>query len=86
MAYLNVQIDLSEFDSDPLMEEIENRGYRIMLPGEIDADIEAFNKTLDDIHDLYQSFCAWKDGGVKNEYFENDLKSFFLDTIDMRVL
>ena len=86
MAYINVQIETSSIDTDDLINEIENRDYRVLMPGEIDENTEALERTLDEIHNLYHSFCAWKDGCVKNEYFENDLKRFFLETADMKVL
>jgi hypothetical protein len=55
------------------------------MPGEIDEDVEALHRTLDEIQNLYHSFCAWKDGD-KNERFEHELKKFFLETIDMKVI
>lgn len=85
MSFANVQIDLNQIDTDELLEEIEQREYRVLMPGEIDEDVEALHRTLDEIHDLYHSFCAWKDGD-KNERFEHELKRFFLETIDMKVI
>ena len=85
MPHINVQIDLSEIDADDLIEEIEQREYRVMMPGEIDEDVEALHRTLDEIQNLYHSFCAWKDGD-KNERLETELKRFFLETIDMKVI
>lgn len=85
MAYINVQIETSSIDTDDLINEIENRDYRVLMPGETDEDVEALHRTLDEIHNLYLSFCAWKDGD-KNERFEHELKQFFLETIDMKVL
>ena len=85
MAYINVQIETSSIDTDDLINEIENRDYRVLMPGEIDEDVEALHRTLDEIQNLYHSFCAWKDGD-KNERFESELKRFFLETIDMKVL
>lgn len=86
MPYINVNIDISDFDDDDLIEEVERRKYRVMAPGQIDEDIEAFHRTLDEIHNLYHAFCAWKDFGNKNENFERDLKSFFDTTIDKVIL
>jgi hypothetical protein len=85
MAYINVQIETSSIDTDDLINEIENRDYRVLMPGEIDEEVEALHRTLDEIQNLYHSFCAWKDGD-KNERFEHELKKFFLETIDMKVL
>jgi hypothetical protein len=85
MSVINVQIDTSSIDTDDLIEEIESRDYRVMMPGETDEDVEALHRTLDEIQNLYHSFCAWKDGD-KNERFEHELKKFFLETIDMKVL
>ena len=85
MSVINVQIDTSSIDTDDLIEEIESRDYRVMMPGETDEDVEALHRTLDDIQNLYHSFCVWKDGD-KNERFEHELKQFFLETIDKAVL
>lgn len=85
MSFATVQINLNEIDTDELLEEIESRDYRVLMPGEIDEDVEALHRTLDEIQNLYHSFCAWKDGD-KNERFEHELKQFFLETIDMKVL
>lgn len=85
MSYINVQIDTDNLDSEDLIDLIERRGFRVMAPGEIDEDVEALHRTLDEIHNLYYSFCAWKDGD-KNERFESVLKTFFNETIDMKVL
>ena len=85
MAYINVQIETSSIDTDDLINEIENRDYRVLMPGEIDEDVEALHRTLDEIQNLYHSFCAWKDGD-KNERFESELKQFFLETVDIKVI
>ena len=86
MAYINVQIETSSIDTDDLINEIENRDYRVMMPGETDEDVEALHRTLDEIHNLYQAFLCWKDFSMKDSTFENDLKKFFENTIDMKVL
>ena len=86
MSFANVQIDLNQIDTDDLMEEIERRDYRVLMPGETDENTEALERTLDDINSLLDSFYAWKDGGLKNEWFESELKSFFESTIDKKVL
>jgi hypothetical protein len=86
MSFANVQIDLSQLETDELIEEVESRDYRIMMPGEIDENIEAFERTVDEIHNLYQAFIHWKDFGMKDSTFESDLKKFFEATVDMKVL
>ena len=86
MSYINVQIDTDAFETDDLIETVEGRGYRVLSPGQIDEDVEALHRTLDEIHNLYHSFLAWKDGCVKNEYFEREIKTFFDTTIDKVVL
>ena len=86
MAFANVQINLNDIDTDDLIEEIESRDYRVMMPGETDEDVEDLHRTLDEIHTLYQAFLCWKDFGMKDSTFEVDLKKFFEDTIDMKVL
>ena len=86
MSYINVQVDTDGFETDDLIDVIERRGYRVLMPGQIDEDVEALHRTLDEIHNLYDSFLAWKDGCVKNEYFEREIKTFFDTTIDKVVL
>jgi hypothetical protein len=86
MSFVNVQIDLNQIDTDDLMEEIESRDYRVMMPGETDENMEAFEKTVDEIHNLYQAFIHWKDFAMKDSTFESDLKKFFEATIDMKVI
>lgn len=86
MSYVNVQIDISDIDTDDLIEDVERRGYRVLMPGQIDEDVEALHRTLDEINNLYYSFLAWKDGSVKNEYFENEIKTFFDTTMDKVIL
>ena len=86
MSFVNVQIDISDIDTDDLIEEVERRQYSVMMPGEIDENIEAFERTVDEIHNLYQAFIHWKDFGMKDSTFESDLKKFFEETIDMKVI
>ena len=43
MAYATVEISLSEFDDDDLIDEIEDRGYRVVeddeyVPGELTSE------------------------------------------------
>ena len=86
MSFINVEINTRDLDTEDLIEIVEERGYRVLAPGQIDEDVEALHRTLDEIHNLYYSFLAWQDGCVKNEYFERDIKRFLLETIDMKVL
>lgn len=86
MSYINVQINASDIDTDELINEVEERGYRVMMPGEIDEDVEVLHRTLDEIHNLYDAFLHWKDFGMKDSTFERDLKTFFDTTIDKVVL
>jgi len=86
MSYLNVTLDTDHLETETLIDIIERRGYEVLMPGETDENVVALNKTVDEIHDLYHAFLAWKDFGNKNENFESDLKKFFLETIDMKVI
>ena len=79
MSYATVQINLTDIDDDTLIEEIENREYRVMLPGQTDEDVEALHRTLDEIHNLYLDYVS---GGIPVER----LKRFFENTIDMRII
>jgi hypothetical protein len=86
MSVINVQIDTSSIDTDDLIEELELRDYQVMLPGQTDEDVEALHRTLDEIQNLYQAFICWKDFSMKDSTFESDLKKFFEETIDMKVI
>lgn len=86
MTYATVQINLTDIDDDTLIEELELRDYQVMLPGQTDENVEALERTVDEIHNLYQAFLCWKDFSMKDSKFENDLKKFFEATIDMKVI
>ena len=79
MSYINVQIETSSIDTDDLINEIENRDYRVLIPGEIDENAEALERMTDKIHNLYLDYVS---GGIPVE----QLKKFFEDTIDMRIV
>ena len=85
MSYINVQIDADIIDTDELIEIVESRGYDVLMSGQTHEDTEALNRTVDEIHNLYYAFLAWRDGD-KNERFENVLKQFFDTTIDLRIV
>ena len=82
MSYISVKVDLSDFESDDLIGEIERRGY-VVLDANVKEESEC---TLDEIHNLYQAFINWKDFGNKNESFECDLKEFFKVTLGRYVI
>ena len=86
MTFANVQINLNDIDTDDLIEEIESRDYRVTMPGQIDEDVEALHRTIDEIHNLYHAFIHWKDFSMKDSTFENDLKKFFESTVDMKII
>ena len=86
MSYINVQVNTRDLDSEDLIEIIEERGFRVMAPGQIDEDVESLHRQTDEIHNLYDAFLAWYQFGIKNETFEYQLKRFFEDTIDEKVL
>lgn len=79
MAFANVQINLMDIDTDDLMQEIESRDYRVLMPGETDESVEALERMTDEIHKLYLDYVG---GGIPVER----LKKFFEETIDMRIV
>ncbi len=83
---VQVEIDLEDISSDELIDELEDRGFTVVDPGEKKESVQENEKVLDDIHNLYQDFLLWKDLGMKNEMFEKILKEFFKDTIDEYVV
>jgi hypothetical protein len=86
LTYINYQLNTNYLDTDDLIDIIEHRGFTVNQPGEVDANVEALEKNVDEIHNLYQAFLCWKDFSMKDSTFESDLKKFFENTIDMKVL
>ena len=80
---VDVYVDLCDFHIDELTDEIENRGFTVVCK---DESLEAKERIMDDIHNLYQDFILWKDLGMKNEIFEKILKEFFSEHLDKNVL
>lgn len=73
-----VTVDLNDFETDELRDEIESRGLTVIDPD--DSDGPDFYK--DRIRTLKSDFINWKDFGMSNERFEDVLKQFFKDTVD----
>jgi hypothetical protein len=86
MSYVNVQIDLSDIDTEDLIDAVERCGYKVLSSEEQSEAIENLNHTMDEIRNLYDAFLHWKDFGMKDSVFERDLKAFFKITIDEVVL
>lgn len=76
-AYVDVDVDLDDFNTDELIDELEARGYIVM-----DKDDSGAPESLkDQIHNLKEDFILWHNFGMKNEVFERILKEFFKETI-----
>ena len=69
-----IDVDLSDFDIQDLIEEVERSGYTVTSADEA-ANYEK------KIEDLRGDFINWYECGMKNETFEKILKEFFKDTI-----
>lgn len=74
-TYVEVDVDLDEFDDTDLIDELKSRGYEVT-----DKDDTIYYE--DHIHSLKEDFLNWYQLGMKNESFEKTMKHFFLDTID----
>ncbi len=80
---VDVDVDLRDFHIDDLMDELEDRGYSVICR---DESIQAKERIMDDIHNLYQDFILWNDTMMTNENFGTILKSFFSEHLDKNVL
>lgn len=74
----NVDVDLDDFNTEDLIEELEIRGFIVMDKDDSDGP----EHLKDNIHRLKEDFILWKDLGMKNEVFERILKDFFKETIN----
>lgn len=73
-VYQELEIDLEEFETEELVQELKDRG-------------EYDNANHEEkIKDLREDFVTWYGGGMKNERFEDVLKQFFRDTIGEHVI
>ena len=77
-AYVDVEVDLDDFVTDDLIEELEDRGFIVMDKDDSDGP----EHLKDNIHRLKEDFIEWYQFGMKNENFENRLKEFFKETIN----
>jgi len=78
-----VDIDLSDFETDELIEEIEERTGRFMIDNEDSGSISEAAK--DEIYAFYQDYILWKDCHMKNESFEQIANKFFEDHLGVLV-
>lgn len=73
MAYVEVDIDLNEFDTHDLIEEVQNRGYDVYDRTEQTGTEEA----------VWQLWLSWQHD--KEEFFEKNLKKFFSNQLNINV-
>ena len=74
----NVDVDLDDFNTEDLIEELEIRGFIVMDKDDSDGP----EHLKDNIHKLKEDFINWYQFGMKNENFEASMKEFFKETID----
>lgn len=72
---VDVDIDLSDFDTEELIEEVENRGLQIFDKEDSGAMSDSMK---DEIYNLYRDYIDGKD-------FERNLKMFFENNLDIVV-
>lgn len=77
----NVDVDLDDFNTDDLIEELEIRGFIVMDKDHSDGP----EYLKDNIHKLKDEFINWYQFGMKNENFEKIMKQFFINTIDEHI-
>ena len=66
--------DISEFDEDDLIEEIERRGYTAYGSGQLP------NIPRENVEELYTTYTT-----MSPEFFEKELKKFFRDTLYVNI-
>lgn len=76
-TFVEVDVDLDDFQSDELIDELEARGYIVMDKDDSDAPESIRNE----IQKLKDDFINWYQFGMKNENFEKTMKQFFKETI-----
>lgn len=74
MAYVNVYIDLREFSTSELIEEVNDRGYLTIKEGE--------KIPIDDA--VWDLWLSWQHD--KDDFFEKKLKDFFSEQLNINVL
>lgn len=76
-TYVDVDVELDDFVTDDLIEELEARGFIVMDKDDSDGP----EHLKDNIHRLKEDFINWYQFGMKNENFERTMKEFFKETI-----
>lgn len=74
-TFVDVDVDLDDFNTDELIGELEDRGYTVLSKNDL-------NHYEDHISSLKEDFLNWYQFGMSNENFEKTMKQFFLNTID----
>ena len=79
---IDVDVDLEDFDTDDLVDEIESRGLVVFDKEDSGAVSEA---AKDEIYTFYQNYLLWKNFGMKNEKFEQIANKFFEEHLGILV-
>ncbi len=79
MPYIDVEVNLHDFDSEDLIEVLEERGFKVVDKDDSAAMTEPAKDT---IHNFYKDYVLWKEFGMKNETFENIANKFFEEQLD----
>lgn len=74
MAYVSVDIDMNEFDTHDLIEEVQNRGY----------DVYDSTEQTETERSVWELWLSWQHD--KDEFFEKNLKKFFSEQLNINVL
>lgn len=74
MAYVSVDIDMNEFDTHDLIEEVQNRGY----------DVYDSTEQTETERAVWELWLSWQHD--KDEFFEKNLKKFFSNQLNINVL
>ena len=79
---VQVDVDLDDFDTDDLIEEIENRGFFLLDQDDSGAMSES---AKDDIYNLYRDFVRWDKNEMPDNGFVLSLKKFFEENLNILV-
>lgn len=81
-VYKEIEIDINDLDSEDLIENLEERGFKVVDKDDSGAMSEP---AKDMIYNFYQDYLLWREFGMKNETFENIANKFFEEQLDIIV-
>ena len=53
-AYVEVEVDLNDFDTQDIIEHLEYKGYTVFEESELEREIHAASPFIGEMHELYE--------------------------------